>query len=97
MWERLSRFDTMPGDIKVPPAAFYPTDPVPRMTRWTVRFATGADGEWVADFQWDTHVWALSSIDAVGRARLDFYGSWASYQDRQRWPIRVVAVLQEGV
>lgn len=94
MYERLSRFDTMPGDIiKMPPA--YPAEPVLPMAQWKVRLASHG-GQWTRDWVWDTHVWAFSSTDAVGRARAAFYEG-AAYVDRQAYPVRVVAVLQEAV
>lgn len=97
MYERHSRFDTRPGDIKVPEPLFYPSKPVPLQSRWCVRFAA-AGGAWERNWSWDTHVWACSSTDAVARARADFYASWgASYEDRVNYPLRVLAVMQEAV
>lgn len=97
MYERLSRFDTQPGDIKIPSALLYPDKPVLQLTKWTVRLAADEGGQWERQWAWDTHVWAFSSSDAVGRARSQFYSEWASYEDRLAFPIRVVAVLQEAV
>jgi len=96
MWERQSRFDTQPGDIKVPAAMLYPSEPVQPLARWTVRLAAEG-GDWERPWMWDTHLWAHSSTDAVARARAAFYENWAGYQERKRWPLRVVAVLQEAV
>ncbi|HWH83480.1 MAG TPA: hypothetical protein VNU71_14710 [Burkholderiaceae bacterium] len=96
MWDRLSRFDTMPGDLKIPPASLYPDTPVQPMTRWLVRMVV--EGEDSCDrWRHDAHVWAYSSIDAVGRARVDFYGAWASPADRLRLPLRVLEVMQVAI
>lgn len=91
----------MPGDIKVPsPVLFYPSQPVQLQSRWLVRMV--AEGEaWIAYFgePWpmDMHVWAVSSSDAVARAKADFFGSWATPADRQAVTLRVTEVLQEAV
>jgi len=45
----------------------------------------------------ELHVWALTSVDAVTRAREEFYGKWATDLDRGRLPLRVLEVLQESV
>ena len=96
MYERLSRFDTQPGDIKLPPLGAYPSEPVWPLKMWTVRFEADG-GDWERPWRWESHVWAFSSTDAVARARAEFYGNWASYEDRVRLPLRVLAVLQEAV
>lgn len=96
MWDRQSRFDTQPGDIKIPSPALYPTKPVVPMTRWCVRMVVEGHA-WRDQWRIDQHVWAYSSADAVLRARADFYGTWATADDRQRLPLRVLEVLQEGV
>jgi len=96
MYERLSRFETTrPGDIRVPFAA-YPSKPVQPLTRWAVRMEA-AGGDWSRVWTWQHRVWAFSSTDATERARAEFYDGWATYEDRQRFPVRVVAVLQEGL
>ena len=96
MHDRLSRFDALPGDFKPPCAAMYPHKPVQTMTRWLVRMLV--EGTlWGEAWKHDSHVWAYSSGDAVGRARADFYGTWASTADRERLPLRVIEVLQVSV
>lgn len=87
--DRLAKF-AWPALLAQP----YPAKPVEPMSRWLVRMVV--DG--VADtWKHDVHLWAYSSTDAVLRARADFYGSWATAADRERLPLRVLEVLQEGV
>lgn len=95
--DRISRFAPMPGDMKPPPVALYPSKPVLPMARWLVRMVVEGEGWKGEAWKHDAHVWAFSSSDAVGRARADFYGSWASPADRERMPLRVLEVLQVDV
>ncbi len=100
MFERLSRFDTRPGDIKVPASIFYPSKPVQLQARWRVRLIVDTEA-WVTYFgeAWtlDVHVWATLSTEAVEKARAEFFGNWASAGDRIAFKPRVVEVLQEAV
>ena len=74
----------------------YPSKPVEPMRRWFVRMVV--EGAGLGDaWKHECHLWAFSSTDAVLRARADFYGSWATAADRERLPLRVLEVLQEGV
>ncbi|HWH84023.1 MAG TPA: hypothetical protein VNU71_17475 [Burkholderiaceae bacterium] len=94
--DRPSRFAAMPGEMKIPPAYLYPDTPVQPMTRWLVRMVV--EGEDACErWRHDAHVWAYSSVDAVGRARVDFYGTWATAADRARLPLRVLEVLQVAI
>jgi hypothetical protein len=93
MYERLSRFNTQPGDIKIPAPKFYPSRPVQLQSKWLVRM--------VADFEGTTwpieqRVWAVSSTDAVARAEAEFYAGLTP-EARDKLPLRVLAVLQEAV
>jgi hypothetical protein len=99
MFERLSRFATRPGDIKIPARSFYPSKPVVLMTRWCVRMVCEDLSGEVLPEPWhlESHVFAITSMDAVARARAQFYEGWASYADRQRMPLRILEVLQEAV
>jgi hypothetical protein len=49
MYERLSRFNTQPGDIKVPASIFYPSKPVRLQARWRVRLVVDTDA-WIDHF-----------------------------------------------
>jgi hypothetical protein len=93
MYERLSRFDTKPGDIKIPPRTFYPTKPVQLQSRWLVRMVATVEG---VDWPLEQRVWAVSSTDAVARAEAELYAG-LDQAARARMPLRVVAVLQEAV
>jgi hypothetical protein len=77
-------------------ATAYPSKPVEPMSRWLVRMVVDSSGL-VDPWKHDVHLWAYSSTDAVLRARADFYGTWATAADRERLPLRVLEVLQEGV
>lgn len=100
MYERLSRFDTRPGDIKIPSPLFYPSQPVQLQSRWRVRLVIDSES-WLEHFgqAWtlDVHVWASLSTEAVERARSEFFGQWASPADRITFNPRVIEVLQEAV
>ena len=63
------------------------------LQRWFVRMVVEGEA-WRECWKHDAHVWADSSSDAVGRARDDFYGTWATLADRQRLPLRVLEVRQ---
>jgi len=77
----------------VPRAALYPVAP---MARWFVRMVV--DGEhWREAWRHEVFVWGDCSLDAVGRARDEFYGAWATLADRERLPLRVVEVRQVSV
>jgi len=100
MYERLSRFNTQPGDIKVPDVRFYPSKPVQLQARWLVRMVV--DGAawrayWGEAWTVDMHVLATSSTEAVVKAESEFFGEWASQRDRQAITLRVTAVMQEAV
>lgn len=90
MYDRPSRFAAFPAAMHVPRASFYPEKP---MARWLVRMVVDVEPAWPIE----THVWADSSTDAVGRARDDFYVGWATLADRQRYPLRVLEVRQVAV
>ena len=93
MYERLSRFDTRPGDIKVPASTFYPSKPVQLQSRWLVRMVATVDSpEWPIE----QRVWAVSSTDAVARAEAELYAGLDAAA-RARMPVRVIAVLQEAI
>lgn len=93
MFDRPSRFASLAPAVRVPRAEFYPDRP---LQRWYVRMVV--DGEaWRSVWTHEVHVWADSSTDAVGRARDEFYGSWATLADRQRFPLRVLEVRQVAV
>lgn len=96
MHDRLSRFAALPGDMHPPPAALYPDEPVQTMTRWRVHMVVEGES-WRDAWHHDTHVWGYSSVDAVARARCDFYGTWATAADRARMPLRVIEVTQVSV
>ena len=96
MQDRLSRFDTRPGDIHPPAAQLYPSKPVEPMARWLVRMVVEGEA-WRDAWRHDVYVWAYTSVDAVGRARCEFYGRWATAADRERLPLRVVEVLQVAI
>ncbi len=93
MHERLSRFDTRPGDIKIPSPVFYPSKPVELQSRWRVQMVATVEGE---DWPIEQHVWAVSSTEAVARARAELY-SGLDLAARASMPVRIVGVLQEGV
>lgn len=93
MWERQSRFNTQPGDIKVPAPVFYPSKPVPLQSRWLVRMVVEFEGmAWPVE----QRVWATWSSEAVERAEAAFYAGLEPAA-RNKLPLRVVAVLQEAV
>lgn len=93
MYDRPSRFAELAPAMRVPRPEFYPEQP---MTRWEVRMVVEGEA-WRDSWSHVVHVWAESSTDAVGRARDDFYGSWATLEDRQRLPLRVIHILQVAV
>lgn len=95
--DRVSRFDPYPGDIKPPRASLYPRKPVQPMTRWLVRMVIDSPTWQGAAWKHDARVWAFSSTDAVGRARSEFYGTWATDADRERLALRVLEVMQVDV
>lgn len=100
MHDRPSRFADFPAAMHLPSAALYPEKP---MSRWLVRMVVDTDRNCaphqavISAWQIETHVWADSSLDAVGRARDDFYVGWATLADRQRYPLRVLEVRQVAV
>lgn len=100
MYERHSRFDTRPGDIKIPPREAYPSKPVPLQTRWLVQMVLEGD-LWLKHYghPWpiDMHVWAVTSLEAVAKARSDFLADWENDQVRRRLVLRVTAVMQAAV
>lgn len=93
MYDRPSRFSALAPAMRVPRPEFYPEQP---MTRWEVRMVVEGEA-WRESWHHTVHVWAESSTDAVGRARDDFYGTWASLEDRRRLPLRVLEVCQLAV
>ena len=96
MSERDSRFAPRPvSPLDAPPRAeLYPERP---MQRWHVRFVVEG-AAWECAWKHDVFIEADSSTDAVGRARDDFFGTWATLADRQRYPLRVVELRQvDGV
>lgn len=94
MYERHSRFLTMPGDIKLSPATARPTMNGARLAKWRVRLEVGGH---TTTKEHDVIVLAYSSEDATQRARADFYGRWATQADRERIPLRVLELLQVDV
>lgn len=100
MFDRLSRFDTKPGDIKVPARELYPSKPVQLQARWLVRMVVSGE-IWIERFgePWpvDMCVWASSSIEAAAAAREAFYAGWATREDRKLITLRITSVLQEAV
>ena len=100
MYERLSRFNTKPGDIKVPPGWAYPSKPVNLEARWLVRMIV--DGvAWLAEYgePWpiEMHVWATTSTEAVAKAQAEFCGNLAALADRKLLTLRVTEVLQVSI
>lgn len=67
----------------------------PQLTRWTVRMQLQLPD--AAPLPLTLHVWGLCSSDATQRARAEFFGTWATLEDRRRMALRVLEVLQEGV
>src|SRR5207237_9465181 len=93
MYERLSRFDTRPGDIKVPASTFYPSKPVQLQSRWLVRMVATVDStEWPIE----QRVWAVSSTDAVARAEGELYAGLHAAA-RASMPVRVSAITQKAL
>lgn len=89
MHHKLDQLKTRPGDIKVVEL------PRRRRVLWTVDLHVG--GRQV-DTAYVWHGFAVDSIEASDLAIRDFYGPLLDdLAVRQRFPVRVVKIIQEGV
>lgn len=87
--ERPSRFDTMPGDMRIPPRHLYPTRPVPTLWRVVLEVETTT---------WTWESYASTSTDATMLALSwlrDLLLENESLHAEQK--IRVLEVLQVAV